>query len=120
LDSEAIRDVFQAVGRPLQIRRMFGGQGVYQGDVMFALVARDEIYLKADAETVDEFRNLGSKPFAFDTKGGTTTITSYWLMPASGFDEPDEAARFADLAMAAALRARRGRNAKKSRRKTGA
>jgi DNA transformation protein len=113
MDQEAIRDVFQAVGRPLHIRRMFGGQGIYQGDVMFALMARGEIYLKADGETVELFKELGSKPFAFDTRDGTTTITSYWLMPASGFDEPDEAARFAEMALAAALRARNAKGSKK-------
>jgi DNA transformation protein len=117
MDQEAIRDVFQAVGRPLHIRRMFGGHGVYQGDVMFALVARDEIYLKADGEAVVLFKELGSRPFAFETRDGTTTITSYWLMPESGFDDPDEAARFAGLAMAAALRAKRTAKPKRSKRK---
>ncbi len=37
MDAEAIRDVFRSLG-PIQIRRMFGGQGIYRGEAMFALV----------------------------------------------------------------------------------
>ncbi|PND68101.1 TfoX/Sxy family protein, partial [Escherichia coli] len=37
MDAEDLRDIFRSLG-PIHIRRMFGGQGVYQGEVMFALV----------------------------------------------------------------------------------
>ena len=38
MDAEDIREIFRGLG-PVQIRRMFGGQGVYRDDLMFALVA---------------------------------------------------------------------------------
>ena len=44
MDAEGIRDVFQAIG-PVQIRRMFGGKGIYQDGLMFALEAGGELYL---------------------------------------------------------------------------
>ncbi len=105
MDAEAIRDVFRSLG-PVQIRRMFGGQGIYQGELMFALVASGELYLKADEETFEVFRSLGSRPFVFGRRDGRITATSYWLMPESALDDPEEAARFAKRALQTAWRAR--------------
>ncbi|HLM40988.1 MAG TPA: TfoX/Sxy family protein [Microvirga sp.] len=104
MDPEAVRDVFRKVG-PVGIRRMFGGQGIYRGEAMFALVAGGELYLKADGETEEMFRRLGSRPFSFERRDGRVTQTSYWLMPESALDDPDEAAELAGMALQAALRA---------------
>ena len=115
MDPEAIRDVFQALGRPLHIRRMFGGLGIYQDDLMFALAIRGEIYLKTDAETLERFEALGSRPFSYTSRGGRNVSMSYWLMPDSALEEPDEAARLGELAIAAALRRRRASPPKRPR-----
>jgi DNA transformation protein len=105
MDAEDLRDIFRSLG-PIHIRRMFGGQGVYQGELMFALVASDELYLKVDDGSVGFFRDLGSRPFSFQTRDGRTTLTSYWLMPESALDDPDEAAELGKMALAAAQRAK--------------
>ncbi|PVE23207.1 competence protein TfoX [Microvirga sp. KLBC 81] len=104
MDAEAIREIFQAFG-PVSIRRMFGGQGIYREGVMFALEDEGELYLKVDDESVGRFRDLGSRPFSYQTKDGRTTIMSYWLMPESALDDPDEAAELARMAFGSALRA---------------
>ena len=111
MDAEAIRDVFRGLG-PIHIRRMFGGQGVYQGELMFALEAGGELYLKVDDESIATFRDLGSRPFAYTTKDGRITLMSYWLMPESALDDPDEAAEFARMALAAARRAKAAKTRK--------
>jgi DNA transformation protein len=105
MDFEAIRDIFRGLG-PVQIRRMFGGKGIYQGELMFALEASGELYLKADGESVAFFESVGSRPFSYETKDGRTTLTSYWLMPESALDDPDEATELAGMALAAARRAK--------------
>lgn len=105
MDAEAISDVFRSFG-PVHIRRMFGGKGIYQDELMFALEAGGELYLKADEESVKAFRELGSRPFTFETRDGRATLTSYWLMPESALDDPDEARDFAILALGAARRAK--------------
>ena len=105
MDAEDVRDIFRGLG-PVSIRRMFGGQGVYQGELMFALVASGEIYLKVDEESVGFFRDQGSRPFTFQTRDGRTTLTSYWRMPESALDDPDEAAELGAMALAAARRAK--------------
>ncbi len=102
MDPEAIRDLFSGLG-PIRIRRMFGGQGIYAGEVMFALEYDGELYLKADDGTVEAFRAAGSRPFVYE-KDGRKVEMSYWRLPDAAADEPDEAARWGRLAIAAATR----------------
>ena len=117
MDAEDLRDIFRSLG-PVHIRRMFGGQGVYQGELMFALVASGEVYLKADDETAGFFRDRGSRPFTYETRDGRRSIMSYWLMPESALDDPDEAAELAAIAVAAARRAKSAQVRKGSRART--
>jgi DNA transformation protein len=111
MDAEAIRDVFRGFG-PVQIRRMFGGQGIYQDGLMFALEAGGELYLKVDEESVGTFQELGSRPFTVEMRNGRATLTSYWLMPESALDDPDEARECAAMALGAARRAKARKGAK--------
>ena len=105
MEPDAIRDLFASLG-PIRIRRMFGGQGIYLGEVMFALAAAGELYLKADAATLDAFRNAGSRPFTYERQGRTARL-NYWRLPDAAMDDPDEAARWARLALDAARRSSR-------------
>ncbi|EIM29489.1 TfoX/Sxy family protein [Microvirga lotononidis] len=114
MDAEDLRDIFRSLG-PVHVRRMFGGQGIYQGELMFALVASGEVYLKADDETAGFFRDRGSRPFAYETRDGRRSIMGYWLMPESALDDPDEAAELATMAVAAARRAKSAQVRKGSR-----
>ena len=65
---------------------------------MFALVAGGELYLKADGDMAEMFRKLGSRPFTFERRDGRLMAMSYWLMPESALDDPDEAAELAAMA----------------------
>lgn len=105
MDAEAVRDIFRQLGL-VHIRRMFGGKGIYSGELMFALEVGGELYLKADDETAAFFRGLGSRPFMYESRDGRTTTINYWLMPESALDDPDEASQLARLALEAARRAR--------------
>lgn len=105
MDSATIRDLFARLGS-IRTRKMFGGQGVYRDDMMFAFEAYGELYLKTDEATVQTFRAAGSRPFAFE-KGGRVMQTSYWLMPEAALDDPEETARWVALALEAGVRAAR-------------
>ena len=111
MDSEAIRDLFAGLG-PVRTRTMFGGQGVYAGEVMFALEAGGELFLKVDEASVETFRAAGSRPFVYE-KDGRRTQMSYWLLPDAALDDPDEAARWGRLALEAACRAAQRGSAKR-------
>ena len=41
-----------SVVRDLQVKGMFGGYGIFQDDCMFALIIEDQLYFKADANTL--------------------------------------------------------------------
>lgn len=74
--SDSFRDfVLEQLNRALpavRARRMFGGMGLYSGDVFFALIDDDVLYLKTDAETQRPFEARGMKPFQpFGEDGGT-------------------------------------------------
>ena len=91
---------------------MFGGTGIYAGDRMFALEAGGVLYLKADAATVPEFQEEGCEPFTYERADGRRTSLSYWSLPERLLDSPEDAAPWAQGALAAAER-----SASKSRRK---
>jgi len=100
-----IEDLLAAFG-PVKVKRMFGGGGVYRDGVMFALIADDTLYLKADAETEKRFAAEGSRPFEYRGKNRPVSL-SYWQLPERLYDEPDELAEWARHAYAAALRGQR-------------
>ena len=100
---ETICDLFVGLG-PIRTRKMFGGQGVYRADLMFALEAYGELYLKTDEASLEAFRTAGSRPFVYE-KDGRRTQTSYWLIPDTALDDPDEAVRWGRMALEAASRA---------------
>jgi len=104
MDAESIRELFSECG-PVDVRRMFGGQGVFVDGRMIALISREMIHLKADAETIPEFEREGLGPFTYATKDGEHKLTSYWRMPERLYDDPEELAQWARRAHAAAMRA---------------
>jgi len=113
-----LHEVFVEFGA-IRTRKMFGGYGIYHNDLMFGLVADDELYLKTDKENVSRFEERGLGPFEFVAKGKTSTM-SYFLAPEEIHDDPDEAKYWAELAFQAALRAdevKRKRLAKSKARK---
>ncbi|MET7242170.1 TfoX/Sxy family protein [Methylobacterium sp. EM32] len=98
------------------IRRMFGGIGLFRGGLMFGLVLRGALYLKAAPDETTSFGAEGGAPFSYATKGGrTTTIASYWRAPDRLADEPEEFVAWARRACAAALAADRAKPAGRRR-----
>lgn len=117
-----ICDLLSDLG-PVQVKRMFGGVGLYQSDLMFALIFGDSLYLKADKETEAQFEAAGSSPFSFEMKDGRTGILHYWRLPEEASDDRAAACRWARLAVEVAIKARSkskavGKAAIKSKTKT--
>jgi DNA transformation protein and related proteins len=103
LDADTLHELFAEFG-PVSIRRMFGGMGVFADGLMIALVSREVIFLKADAETIPAFEQEGQAPFSYATRNGEHKLTSYWRMPDRLYDDTEELARWARNAHAVALR----------------
>jgi DNA transformation protein len=95
---------------------MFGGLGIYAGELMFGLVADGEIFLKADATTRERFEAAGSSPFAYARRTGRTAVMSYWRLPSEALDDPERAAEWARLGLLAAERAAAAKRPKRGKR----
>jgi len=105
VDHDFIRDLFAPFG-PVTVKRMFSGAGIFADGLMFGLVVRDVIYLKADDGNRADFEREGCAPFTY-TRGKKSGRPSehalpYWRLPERLYDDPDELAAWARRSFAAA------------------
>lgn len=91
----------------IRIKKMFGGAGVYAHELMFGLIAGETLYLKVDDLNRAEFEAVGSEPFVFTMKDGSSAPMSYWRLPEDAVDDAETAERWARLGLDAALRAKK-------------
>ena len=98
MDPGFIHELFSQF-RPVTIKRMFGGAGLYSEGLMFGLAFDGMIYLKVDETSIPDFEREGSQPFVYTrakSPGRTGRYsTSYWRLPARLYDDPDELAVWA-------------------------
>ena len=100
---------------PVRARAMFGGVGLYAGDVFFARIADDALYVRADETTRPEFESLGMPPFRpFEEHG---PVMSYYQLPEEVLEEPERLRQWAERAIAGARTARRQKPRKRKRKK---
>jgi DNA transformation protein and related proteins len=114
MDVDRVKELFASFG-PVDVRRMFGGMGVFADGVMLALISREIIHLKVDEHTVAAFEREELGVFEYSTKEGMRSLTSYRRMPERLYDDPDELAAWARLALAAARRSAAGEGKKAGR-----
>jgi DNA transformation protein len=99
-----LQDLFGSLG-PVRVKSMFGGAGVYVGELMMGLLDRDEmLYLRVDDVTRPEFEAAGSSPFSYFRRDGKPFSIPYWRAPEEALESPDSAVAWGRLAMEAALR----------------
>lgn len=87
---------------------MFGGHGLTLDDLFIAIVADEQLFLKADSHTEAAFEAAGCRPFTYLAKGKPMRM-SYWSVPAEAMESTAEMQPWAQLALGAALRARAAR-----------
>jgi DNA transformation protein and related proteins len=104
MERDFLIDLFAVFG-PVTIRRMFSGFGISAEGINFALALRGGLYLRADDQSIPRYEAEGAKPFQYQTKARTVTIGSYWQVPERLYDDPEELADWARVALAAAQRA---------------
>lgn len=93
-----------------EARPMFGGFGLYQGDLFFGIIARGRLYLKTDETTVAPYRKMGMGPFRPNAK---QTLKSYYEVPVEVLEDRDRLAEWAQKAIqsqAQSLSSRRPRS----------
>jgi len=105
-------EVFELFGT-IQIRKMFGGYGVYHDGLMFALVADEPLYLKADAENAKFFEVQGLAQFAYQREGKMAKM-SYYQAPAEFMEDREQASVWSRRSYDAARRAQRKKRKSKT------
>ncbi len=84
-----IKEVFRDFS-PITTRRMFGGYGIYHEGIMFALVANEQLYLKADNSIKHYFEELKQSQFEYK-RGNKLIKISYYLAPTNVLEDPEQA-----------------------------
>jgi DNA transformation protein and related proteins len=81
-------------------KRMFGGVGVYAGDLFFALLDNDVLYLKVDDSNRADFEAAGAGPFRPYGSGGG--VMQYYEVPVAVLEDADELGGWAAKSIAVA------------------
>jgi DNA transformation protein len=93
-------------------RAMFGGRGIYIDDLFVALIASEQLYLKVDALTKPQFEAAGCTAFRY-RKDDEWLAMGYFSAPEEAMESAALMQPWARLAVAAALRARLKKPARK-------
>jgi DNA transformation protein and related proteins len=100
--------VLEQLGRTVQGirgRAMFGGVGIYAGNLFFALVDDDTLYFKVDDSNRPEFEARGMGPFR--PYGEDGEVMQYYRVPEDLLEDADALCQWAQRAIAVARRAKR-------------
>jgi len=98
-DPHRFDDLFSEFG-PITLKRFFGGEGIYAGEIMIGAVFDDILYFTTDPETRKAFLAETCKPFTFEKRSTGEIVKTHWYaMPERLYDEPEELAQWARIAL---------------------
>jgi DNA transformation protein and related proteins len=99
--------------KALTHKRMFGGVGLYDGDVFFAVIDNDTLFFKVDGPLRGRYQARGMPPFA--PIPGKPAMLTYYQVPADVLEDADVLSRWAADSVAAAAAARTPRRRRPAR-----
>lgn len=105
MQSDFYEDLFAPFGN-ITTRKMFGAGGIYCDGLFFAIVADDELWLKADAETLAAFKEAGAEQYVYPLQKKPVPLP-YYRAPDDIFDDEDSLHLWTRRALEAALRNRK-------------
>lgn len=88
-------------------KAMFGGYGVYNDGVIFAIIADDQLYFKVDDSNKAKYEHYDSEPFIYTMPNGTSMAMSYWLLPEEVAQDPEQLEQWVETSVAASRRAKK-------------
>lgn len=98
--AEALAPLGQLSSRP-----MMGGATLYLDGAVFAIIADDQLWLKADAQSDAIWDSADCPRFTYDFGHGRTGSMNYRRAPDAVYDDADALIHWARIALAAGLRA---------------
>jgi DNA transformation protein len=89
--------------KSVRARAMFGGVGLYAGDIFFGLLARDSLFLKVDDSNRSQYEKAGMR--AFKPYADKTMTMPYYQVPTSVLEDADTLEAWARASVKVATRA---------------
>jgi DNA transformation protein len=81
--------------RGVTCRSMFGGYGLYQGEVFFGIIHKGRLYFKTDGASRETYRARGMKPFRPNQK---QTLKTYYEVPVEVMEDAERLVAWAGQA----------------------
>ncbi len=88
--------------RGVACRAMFGGYGLYQGDVFFGIIHKGRLYFKTDDAARETYRAQGMKPFRPNAR---QTLKTYYEVPVEIVEDQDQLVEWAERSVRVPLKA---------------
>ncbi len=104
---DAMRDI-----EGVTARAMFGGHALYKDDIVFGILADEQLYFKADAKSITAYKARDSEPFTYEAKNKKRIAMSYWEVPAEILENPSDLAEWVGEAVAVNRRAVKSKSSK--------
>ncbi|MGE0352378.1 MAG: TfoX/Sxy family protein [Gemmatimonadales bacterium] len=105
-----VLDQLGRVAPRIRARSMFGGVGIYSGELFFALIAEDQLYLKVDESNRSDFEARGIGPFR--PYGPDGEAMQYYPLPEEVLEDLEALRAWVDKALAVARRKKGKRRSK--------
>jgi DNA transformation protein and related proteins len=102
-----VLDQLGRVAPAIRARGMFGGVGIYSGELFFALIDDDTLYLKVDDGNRADFEAIGMGPFRPFGEDGE--VMRYYEVPAELLEGGEQLGSWVEKAIDVARRAKRKR-----------
>jgi DNA transformation protein len=62
----------------MRFLKMFGGYGIYQGNLFFAIISGGKLYFKTNETTRKMYLEHGTTPFMYGTRGSVKKLKNYY------------------------------------------
>jgi DNA transformation protein len=105
----------------LRAKAMFGGVGLYAGDLFFGILASDVLYFKVDDTNRREYEAAGSNPFepyANAPPAKKPMTMSYYSVPLGVLESAPTVVAWANRSIAVAKAAKKATTAKRAKKIT--
>ena len=112
---EWVREQLRPTVRALRDRSRFGGVGIYAGDLFFALLAEDRLYMKVDDTNRADFTAAGMEPFR--PFPDHDMVMSYYEVPLEVIENPARLGEWAAGSIEVARKSKKPKVATKSKSK---
>ncbi|MBI3608155.1 MAG: TfoX/Sxy family protein [Nitrospirae bacterium] len=75
--TEYVLELLEPIG-PVRTGRFFGGVGISNGSVQFAMIMGNSLYFAVDEDTRKKYEQAGMQPFSYMTKKGRVQVRKYF------------------------------------------